>query len=248
MPHFEAPCFFTVDPGSLLTTSHFQEGLPEIPSEWLGREYVERDYNSMTEVLTGAAGLGTLHDATGGRPELARKFHEEMQPFGCEQELVLALRTGDGEAWGAVGLYRETGTPLFDDAEKALLLAAAPFLAEGARHGLRLAAAREPDLPDAPGLLVLDADLALVSASPLAASWLDELDGKLDDLPVAVWPPPVRPRHGPVVDPGAGCVRPVAVGARRRARVRGRVRRRSPSSSTRPGRPSWRRCWCACTA
>ena len=41
VPHFEAPCFFTVDPSSLLTTSHFQEGLPEIPAEWLGREYAE---------------------------------------------------------------------------------------------------------------------------------------------------------------------------------------------------------------
>jgi DNA-binding CsgD family transcriptional regulator len=197
VPHFEAPCFFTVDPGSLLTTSHFQEGLPEIPSEWLGREYVERDFNSMTEVLTGAAGIGTLHEATGGRPELARKFHEEMQPYGCEQELVLALRTRDGEAWGAIGLYRETGRPLFDDAEKALLLAAAPYLAEGARAGLRLAAAREPDLPDAPGLLVLDESLGLVSSSPLAAAWLDELDGKLDDLPVSVLAAAGQARHGP---------------------------------------------------
>ncbi len=205
VPHFEAPCFFTVDPDSLLTTSHFQEGLPEIPAEWLGREYVERDYNSMSEVLTGAVGIGTLHEATAGQPQLARKFHEEMQPYGCEQELVLALRTRDGEAWGAVGLYREVGRPLFDDTDKALLLAAAPYLAEGARHGLRLAAAREPDLPDAPGLLVLDADLALVSASPLAATWLDELDGKLDALPASVLAAAGQARHGPATSrvPGA---------------------------------------------
>ena len=210
VPHFEAPCFFTVDPGSLLTTSHFQEGLPEIPAEWLGREYSEPDYNSMTEVLTSATGVGTLHDATGGRPELARKFHEEMQPYGCEQELVVALRTRDGEAWGAVGLYREAGRPLFDEGELALLQAAAPVLAEGARHGLRLAQAREPDLPDAPGLLVLDADLAVVSASPLAATWLDELDGKIDDLPasvLAVAGQVLRPAGGPRSSPSWSRVR-----------------------------------------
>ncbi len=87
VPHFESPCFFTVDPASLLTTSHFQEGLPEIPGEWLGREYAEGDYNSMTEVLKSPEGVGTLHEATAGRPELSRKYHEEMQPYGCDQEL-----------------------------------------------------------------------------------------------------------------------------------------------------------------
>ncbi|WP_372733768.1 LuxR C-terminal-related transcriptional regulator [Nocardioides sp.] len=186
VPHFEAPCFFTVDPGSLLTTSHFQEGLPEIPANWLGREYLERDYNSMTEVLLSPSGIGTLHEATDGKPALSRKYHEEMQPFGCEQELVVALRTRDGEAWGAVGLYREQGRPLFDETEMALLRVAAPMLAEGARFGLRLAHAREPDLPDAPGMIVLDPDLALVSASPLAQRWVEELGGKVEDLPASV--------------------------------------------------------------
>ncbi len=63
VPHFESPCFFTVDPESMLTTSHFQEGLPEIPSEWLGREYAESDFNSMSEVLHSPTGVGTLHEA-----------------------------------------------------------------------------------------------------------------------------------------------------------------------------------------
>ena len=134
VPHFESPCFFTVDPDSLLTTSHFQEGLPEIPADWLGREYLEPDFNSMTEVLASREGFGTLHDATGGRPELASKYHREMQPNGCDQELVVALRTRDGETWGALGLYREAGRPLFAGREIDVVRAAAPMLAEGARH------------------------------------------------------------------------------------------------------------------
>ncbi len=185
-PHFEAPCFFTVDPESRLTTSHFQEGLPEIPAEWLGREYVEQDYNSMSEVLASRQGFGTLHDATGGRPELARKYHEEMQPFGCEQELVVALRTRQGEPWGAVGLYRESGRPLFDSDEIAFVRAAARPLAHGARHALLAAQAAEPDLPDAPGMVVLDEALTLVSLSPTAGSWLARLDGDEHNPPVAV--------------------------------------------------------------
>ncbi len=186
VPHFEAACFFTVDPASLLTTSHFQEGLPEIPSEWLGREYAEQDYNSMREVLQSAAGTGTLDDATGGRPELARKFHEEMQPFGCDQELLVALRTNDGEAWGLMGLYRETGRPRFSPEEVDVARRVAPGLAAGARHALLLGQAREPDLPAAPGLVVLDERLTVESATPTTPDWLAALGGTVDSPPASV--------------------------------------------------------------
>lgn len=186
VPHFEAACFFTVDPASLLTTSHFQEGLPEIPSEWLGREYLEDDYNSMRGVLQSASGVGTLHDATGGRPELARKFHEEMQPFGCDQELLVALRTSDGEAWGVMGLYRETGRPRFSAEEIDVAHRVAPGLAAGARHALLLGQAQEPDLPAAPGLVVLDDRLSIESATPTAPDWFAALGGTVDSPPAAV--------------------------------------------------------------
>lgn len=186
VPHFEAACFFTVDPASLLTTSHFQEGLPEIPGEWLGREFAEGDYNSMREVLRSSRGVGTLHDATGGRPELSRKFHEEMQPFGCDQELLFALRTRDGEAWGLVGLYRETGRPAFSHQDIDLVRRVAPGLAAGARYALLLGQAREPDLPQAPGLVILDERLAVESATPASLGWLAELGGTIETPPVSV--------------------------------------------------------------
>ncbi len=186
VPHFEAACFFTVDPASLLTTSHFQEGLPEIPGEWLGREYAERDYNSMREVLQSSRAVGTLHDATGGRPELSRKFHEEMQPFGCDQELLFALRTRDGEAWGLVGLYRETGRPAFSNQDIDLVRRVAPGLAAGARHALLLGQASEPDLPQAPGLVILDEHLAVESATPTSHGWLADLGGTIETPPASL--------------------------------------------------------------
>ena len=186
VPHFAAACFFTVDPSSLLATSHFQEGLPEIPGEWLGREYAEGDYNSMREVLQSPRGVGTLHDATGGRPELSRKFHEEMQPFGCDQELLFALRTRDGEAWGLVGLYRETGRPAFSSEDIDLVRRVAPGLAAGARHALLLGQAREPDLPQPPGLVIFDERLAVESATPASVGWLADLGGTTETPPASV--------------------------------------------------------------
>ena len=186
VPHFEAACFFTVDPESLLTTSHFQEGLPEIPGEWLGREYAEGDYNSMREVLQSLPGVGTLDDATAGRPELSRKFHEEMQPYGCDQELLFALRTRDGEAWGLVGLYRENGRPRFSAHDLAVVRRVAPGLAAGARYGLMLGQASEPDLPQAPGLVILDEHFAVESATPTTTDWLAELGGTIETPPASV--------------------------------------------------------------
>ncbi len=186
VPHFEAACFFTVDPSSLLTTSHFQEGLPQIPGEWLGREYAEGDYNSMREVLQSSSGVGTLHAATGGRPELSRKFHEEMQPFGCDQELLFALRTRDGEAWGLVGLYREVGRPDFSPRDVELVVRVAPGLAAGARHALLLGQAQEPDLPRAPGLVILDERLGVESVTPTSPGWLADLGGTVETPPASV--------------------------------------------------------------
>ena len=186
VPHFEAPCFFTVDPSSLLTTSHFQEGLPEIPGEWLGREYAEGDYNSMREVLQSGKGVGTLHEATGGRPERSRKFHEEMQPYGCDQELLFALRTADGEAWGLVGLYREVGRAEFSARDIDLVRRVAPGLAAGARRALLLGQAREPDLPEAPGLVILDERLAVESATPTSTDWLAGLGGTIETPPASL--------------------------------------------------------------
>ena len=110
------------------------------------------DYNTMGRGagLLGS-GIGTLHEATGGRPELSRKFHEEMKPFGCEQELVLALRTGGGSAGVRSGCTaRRERRCSARPRRSSLRTAASPRSPVGARHGLRTGQALDPDLPDSP--------------------------------------------------------------------------------------------------
>jgi hypothetical protein len=72
VPHYLQPCWFTVDPASLVMTSHFQEGLPEFPSEWAAQEYPGDDVNKISDVARSVAGISTLHDATGGARAAAR--------------------------------------------------------------------------------------------------------------------------------------------------------------------------------
>src|SRR5687768_853795 len=61
VPHYMAPCWFTLDPASLLATSHFQEGLPEIPAAFLAQEYLEDDVYKMSDVARSPSGVTTLH-------------------------------------------------------------------------------------------------------------------------------------------------------------------------------------------
>ena len=183
-----APCWFTLDPASLLVTSHFDEGVPELPPQWLLHEYYQDDVNKLADIARSQRGISTLHEATGGDPTSSPRWHFNMT-LGGDQELIAALRTPGGEVWGALGLYREPGRLLFDDTELAFVRLVAPSLAEGARRALLVGEATDPEGPDAPGLLVLSQEGELESATPGVERWLRELpDGDWDagKLPSAV--------------------------------------------------------------
>ncbi len=180
VPHFLGPCWFTVDPASLLMTSHFQEGLPEFPAEWAAAEYAEDDVNHIADVARSPRGISTLHDATGGDPASSPRWHANMA-YGGDQEMVASLRTRGGEAWGSLSLYREPDRPLFDESEMAFVRAVAPVLADGARRALLIGEAADPEGPDAPGLVVLSGEWKPESVSPGVERWLAELpDGAWD--------------------------------------------------------------------
>ena len=188
VPHYMSPCWYTLDPASLLATSHFQAELDELPSEWLATEYYEDDFHSMAGVARSERGISTLYEATGGEPSRSARWHANMQ-MGGDQELLLALRTRSGDAWGLLGLYREPGEPRFDEAETSFLRAVAPCFAEGAQRGLLVGEASDPEGPDAPGLVVLTADWTVDSLTPGVERWLAQLpDGDWEQgrLPAAV--------------------------------------------------------------
>src|SRR5688572_33024380 len=64
VPHYMSPCWYTLDPASLLVTSHFQSELPELPPEWLAQEYYEDDFHDIAGVARSERGLSTLLEAT----------------------------------------------------------------------------------------------------------------------------------------------------------------------------------------
>jgi DNA-binding CsgD family transcriptional regulator len=178
VPHYLTPCWFTFDPASLLVTSHFDHGLiPDLPPVWLSHEYYGDDVQKMADVARSARGYSTLHEATGGDPSRSHAWREYVRPYGGDQELLLALRTRAGAAWGMLTLYREPGRPLFDADEVDFLRAVSPALASGAQRGLLVGEAADPEGPDAPGLVILTADWRVESLTPGTERWLEVLPG-----------------------------------------------------------------------
>lgn len=218
VPHYESPCWFTLDPASLLATSHFQPGMPEIPAEWLAHEYYADDVHKLADVARSAHGISTLHEVTGGHPERSPGWTNFVRPYGGDQELLLALRGRSGEAWGVMGLYREPDRPRFAPEEKAFLRALAPLLAEGARRGLMLGEVMDPDGDAAPGLVVLDDRWRVESLTPGTDRWLEMLpDGAWSAR--GVLPPAVLAVAGRALRASEGTEGPGEVGF---ARVLGR--------------------------
>jgi DNA-binding CsgD family transcriptional regulator len=178
VPHHLTPCWFTLDPASLLVTSHYDHGMiPELPQEWLAHEYYGDDVNNLAEVAGSARGVSTLAAATEGHPERSRRWRQFVRPFGGDQELLIALRTKAGEAWGVLALYRGAGQPEFDADEIRFLRDVSPSLADGARRGLLVTEATEPDGVDSPGLVVMRDDWTVESMTPGIERLLAELPG-----------------------------------------------------------------------
>ncbi|MDQ4068886.1 MAG: LuxR C-terminal-related transcriptional regulator [Actinomycetota bacterium] len=174
------PCWFTIDPASLLITSHFNEDIVELDPAVFHNEYVEDDVNKIADLAASPNPVSTLVEATAGTPERSPRYRELLTPFGIDQELVAALRV-DSQCWAAIALYREPGRTPFDASDLRFVAALAPYLATGARRGLLVAEANEAQGPDSPGLVVVDERGELESVTPGTQRWLAELpDGDLD--------------------------------------------------------------------
>jgi len=189
VPHFMSPCWFTLDPVSLLITSHYQKEIVEIPPEWLAHEYYEDDFHKMADVARSERGVSTIHEATDGDPSRSVSWNQYVRPYGGDQELLVALRTQSSEPWGILGLYREPGQPQFDRDDMDFLRGISQALADGAQRALLLGEASDPEGPEAPGLVVLGEDWNVESLTPGVEHWLTELpDGDWDQgkLPPAV--------------------------------------------------------------
>ena len=186
----QAPYWYTVDPESHLITSVHGQGFDLDPRECAQWELLADDVNKTAEVLANPRGVQTLHEVTDGHPERSAIYLEVMAPNDLAQELAVALRSATGENWGTVRLNRGFGDLMFCPHELRFMAAAAPLLAEGVRRGLLVGEATDPDLPDAPGVVVVSIDGEVESTSPSAHQWFERFPtygGWQDGVPASVF-------------------------------------------------------------
>lgn len=192
----DAAFFSTVDPATLLFTAATTEyPLVDVRTAFLDNEFGDADVNKFSVLAHSRDAVETLDAATRGDRHASARYREILAPLGLGDELRVALRTGSA-TWGVMCLHREDGSTGFTSDETAIVRHLAPFIAEGIRRAALLVAAtgaRADD--DAPGVVVLEPDLSIVSETPSAASLLDELVDA--DAPVAAVVASLHARGGP---------------------------------------------------
>ena len=174
---FDGACWHTLDPGSDLITQHRLQDLPDRFPVLANNEYAADDVNKFERLARAQRKAATLSEATGGHPEQSPRFRDLLTPAGLGPELRSAF-VADGATWGALILVRTAGKPEFEDRDVELLAAASALFARAVRRGLIAEACSAPaGLPDAPGVIELDAGGGLIRASSSAQPLLSELSG-----------------------------------------------------------------------
>ncbi len=214
---FDAFCWHTVDPGTILFTGSVNRNV-SCSGSWLAHhEYVVEDINkwsflAQTGRLAGATGIDTH-----GQPSRSAR-HRSHENYGFGDELRVSLVV-DGIYWGAAAFLRYADRPWFTQAELGALAHLAPSIAAGLRRAMLAPPTAPTSGGHGPGVVVFDERGAPESVSLAAARWIAELVEE---------PPPQDPSESKVIRAVAAQARsippgtdPLELSARARVRTRG---------------------------
>ena len=171
---FDAACWLSLDPATLLPTSHVSRlyGSTHFMA-LVANEYLEEDVNKFA-VLAGAARPAvTMSASTGGDLRCSARYVKILAPLGyVGDELRAVFRDGD-VAWGAVAIHRRRGA--FAEREADLIADLGGVIAAGIRRAIVRTAVTADRGPEPPGLIVLRGDDMIEDATPAARRLLDEV-------------------------------------------------------------------------
>jgi DNA-binding CsgD family transcriptional regulator len=216
---FDAYCWHTVDPGTILFTGSVNRNVG-CSGSWLAHhEYVVDDVNKWSFLAHSGRIAGATSIDTHGDPTRSAR-HRSHETYGFGDELRVSLVV-DGIYWGAAAFLRYSGRPWFTEAEVSALAALSASMATGLRRAIATTQAPpgEPLVDQGSGVVVFDENGQPESISPAAERWISEL---IED------PAPDHPSESKVVQAIAARARAIAAGtdplelaARARVRTRG---------------------------
>jgi DNA-binding CsgD family transcriptional regulator len=137
-------------------------------------EFEVPDFNKFADLARGPRQVADLHAATGGRPQRSPRWRELQGLMSADAELRATFNAG-GRGWGVLHATRADGSGGFTEAEVGFVETIAPLIG----RGLRVALISQPAdrvCSRGPGMAIFDADARLVSATPEAVEWFDEIE------------------------------------------------------------------------
>jgi DNA-binding CsgD family transcriptional regulator len=174
---FDNTCFVGVDPDSLLPAWAVRRC--RLPSSLVPRlveiEVTEMRLDSLAESANRPAEKTFLLSAeTEGALDKSTRYREILRPLELKHQVRTFLRA-QGATWGFLGMHRGPGKPDFDPDEVALLEQMATPFAQGLRRSLVRGMTHSVSRDDSPAVIVLSANLRVVSCTDAAEGLLAEL-------------------------------------------------------------------------
>ncbi|MGC5585480.1 helix-turn-helix transcriptional regulator [Ornithinimicrobium sp. W1665] len=182
---YDVAGWLLVDPDTLLINGVYEEDVPR--QAQLGLIELELgshgdDLNKFVDLGRAKVPAAALSATTGGHLERCLRWTRIYDPEGFGDELRTVFRTG-AVMWGHACLTRLAEEPWFSRREVDVVARLSPHVAHGIRTGLLLHEewSEEAHRDDGPGLVVLDDDGGVESATPDALERLGPVeDGRLD--------------------------------------------------------------------
>ncbi len=137
-------------------------------------EFEVPDFNKFNDLARGRRQVADLHAATGGRPSRSARWRHLRTLMDADAELRATFNAGD-RSWGLLHLTRAGTACGFGEEEVAFVETIAPIVGRALRLSLISHPAQSP-AGRGPGMAIVDADNHLLSATPEAVAWFDELE------------------------------------------------------------------------
>src|SRR3954464_14390813 len=172
----DAVLMAATDPDTLLALgAGVAHGMPHtVCRPFWEYEFEVPDFNKFSDLARGPRQVADLHAATGGRPERSARWRELRTLMDSDAELRATFNAG-GHSWGLLQLNRAGGARGFGDEEVAFVETVAPIVGRALRLSLISEPARSP-AGRGPGMAIVDSENRLVSVTPEALRWFEELE------------------------------------------------------------------------
>ena len=212
------------DPDTLLALgAGVVQGMPSaVCHPFWEYEFEVPDFNKFSDLAHGPRQVADLHAATGGRPARSARWRELRTFMDADAELRATFNAG-GRGWGLLHLNRAGDGSGFSDDEVAFVETIAPVVGRALRMSLISQPARSP-AGRGPGMAIVDGANRLVSATPEALHWFDDLESvyRIPD-PVLELDVPSEITVAAVEARARAAADPTATATRTRARTRSGV-------------------------